>query len=74
VRVLPDIPDFRRLWLGQLASSLGTWLLVVAVPLYVFDLTGSTLATGIAFVAETLPAVVLGPVSGVLVDRLDRRG
>jgi len=73
MRVLWDNPDFRRLWLGQLASSLGTWLLVVAVPLYVFDLTGSTLATGIAFVAETLPAVLLGPVAGVLVDRLDRR-
>jgi predicted MFS family arabinose efflux permease len=73
VRFLLDIPDFRRLWLGQLASSLGTWLLVVAVPLHVFDLTGSTMATGIAFVAETLPAVLLGPVAGVLVDRLDRR-
>ncbi|HEX2809201.1 MAG TPA: MFS transporter, partial [Kineosporiaceae bacterium] len=73
MRVLLDNPDFRRLWLGQLASSLGTWLLVVAVPLHVFDLTGSTMATGIAFAAETLPAVLLGPVAGVLVDRLDRR-
>ena len=70
---LLDNMDFRRLWLGQLASSLGTWLLVVAVPLHVFDLTGSTLATGLAFVAETLPAVLVGPVAGVLVDRVDRR-
>jgi predicted MFS family arabinose efflux permease len=70
---LLDIPDFRRLWVGQLLSSLGTWLLVVAVPLYVFDLTGSTVATGAAFIAETLPAVILGPAAGVLVDRVDRR-
>ena len=70
---LLDISDFRRLWWGQLTSVFGTWLLVVAVPLYVYDLTGSTVATGATFVAETLPALVLGPLAGVLVDRLDRR-
>jgi len=73
VLALWDIGDLRRLWLGQLTSVFGTWLLVVAVPLYVYDLTGSTVATGATFVAETLPALFLGPAAGVLVDRLDRR-
>jgi predicted MFS family arabinose efflux permease len=73
VLALLHIPDFRRLWLSQLLSSLGTWLLVVAVPLHVFDMTGSTVATGAAFIAETLPALVLGPTAGVVVDRVDRR-
>ena len=68
-----NISDFRSLWLGQLASTLGTWLLVVGVPLHIFDVTGSTALTGAAFVAETLPALVFGPAAGVLVDRLDRR-
>jgi MFS family permease len=54
-------------------STFGTWFLVIGVPLRVFDLTGSTAATGAAFVAETVPALVLGPAAGVLVDRLDRR-
>jgi MFS family permease len=65
--------DFRSLWLGQFASTLGTWLLVVGVPLHIFDITGSTALTGAAFVAETLPALLFGPAAGVLVDRLDRR-
>jgi MFS family permease len=65
--------DFRSLWLGQFVSTLGTWLIVVGVPLHVFDLTGSSAATGATFVAETLPALMLGPAAGVLVDRLDRR-
>lgn len=65
--------DFRSLWLGQFASTLGTWLLVVGVPLHIFDLTGSTALTGAAFVAETLPALLFGPAAGVIVDRLDRR-
>jgi predicted MFS family arabinose efflux permease len=64
--------DFRLLWTGQLLSNLGSWLLFVAVPYRVFQLTGSPLATGLTFVAA-LPGTVLSPVAGVLVDRWDRR-
>jgi MFS family permease len=67
------VPDFRRLWLARLVSQLGTWLLVVAVPAYVFELTGSVAATGLTMAAEYLPPLLLGPIAGVLVDRWDRR-
>jgi predicted MFS family arabinose efflux permease len=67
------IRDFRLLMAGRLLSSLGSWLLVVAVPYKVFELTGSALATGITFIAESLPALVIGPVAGVAADRWDRR-
>src|SRR6266540_6951427 len=66
--------DFRLLWAARLLSNLGSWLLVVAIPARVFDLTGSTVATGAAFVAETLPALLLGPIAGVYVDRCQPRG
>ena len=56
-----------------MVSSLGNWLLVVALPAYVFRLTGSLLATGLTIVADYLPALVLGPIAGVLTDRWDRR-
>ena len=65
--------DFRLLWTGQLLSGLGSWLLVVAVPYKVFELTGSALATGFTFIAESLPALVIGPVAGVAADHWDRR-
>ena len=64
--------DFRLVWSGQVLSSVGNWLLVLAVPYYVFALTGSPLATGAAFIAEVLPALVLGPIAGVFVDRWER--
>jgi len=67
------IRDFRRLWIGRLISTAGSWLLVVALPAYVFHLTGSLLATGLTMVAEYLPALLLGPLVGVLTDRWDRR-
>ncbi|GAB2848190.1 MFS transporter [Lentzea nigeriaca] len=38
-----------------------------------FELTGSVFATGMTLAAEYLPALVLGPVAGMLVDRWDRR-
>jgi predicted MFS family arabinose efflux permease len=65
--------DYRLVLTGQLLSSVGTWLLLVAAPFYVFRLTGSTMATGLSMAAETVPAVLLGPVAGVFVDRWDRR-
>lgn len=65
--------DFRFLWGGRAISLLGSWLLVVAVPAHVYALTGSLFATGLTLAAEYLPALLLGPVAGVLVDRWDRR-
>jgi MFS family permease len=67
------IADFRFLLAGNLISGLGSWLLVVAVPYQVFRLTGSTAATGLTLAAESLPALLVGPVAGVFVDRWDRR-
>lgn len=67
------LPDFRFLLIGDLVSNLGSWLLVVALPYRVFQLTGSATATGLALAAEALPALVAGPVAGVFVDRWDRR-
>lgn len=65
--------DFRRLWLAGLISDSGDWLLLVSLPILVFQLTGSPLQTSFAFLVELAPAVVLGPVAGHLADRWDRR-
>lgn len=67
------IRDFRLLLAGQLLSNTGDWLLLVAAPYFVFELTGSTMATGLTLTAESVPAVLLGPVAGVFADRWDRR-
>ncbi|WP_328525241.1 MFS transporter [Kribbella sp. NBC_00359] len=63
--------DFRRLWISGGISGIGSWLLVVAIPFYVFALTGSTVATGLTLALEALPALLLGPWAGVLLDRWD---
>lgn len=67
------IPAFRRLWGAGLISDAGDWLLFIALPLVVFQLTGSAVGTAIAFLLELVPAVVLAPLAARLVGRFDRR-
>jgi predicted MFS family arabinose efflux permease len=67
------IRDFRLLWGGGLISSLGSWLLMLAIPTHIFLVTRSLRATGLTVAAEYLPLLVLGPVAGVFADRWDRR-
>ncbi|MFI7689066.1 MFS transporter [Nonomuraea sp. NPDC049655] len=65
-----------RYWLllgAFLASSLGTWIYRLALPLLVYDLTGSALGTGLVYVTEYLPYLLLGMFGGVIADRFDRR-
>lgn len=65
--------DFRLLWLGQLVSQLGTQFNCMALAWLVLATTGSSVAMGGVFLAQTLPNPLLGWVVGALVDRMDRR-
>lgn len=61
--------DFRLLWTSSAISGIGSWLLVVAIPFHVFQLTGSAAATGFTLALEAIPALIIGPWAGVLLDR-----
>ncbi|MEO7911972.1 MAG: MFS transporter, partial [Roseiflexaceae bacterium] len=65
--------NFALLWAGGLISMLGDWLLFIALPFYIYNLTGSALATGAMFIAETLPLLLFGSIGGVFADRWDRK-
>ncbi len=65
--------NFSLLWLGGLISQSGNWLLLTALPFYVYELTGSALATSGLMMAYIAPGIVFGSVAGVFVDRWDRR-
>jgi MFS family permease len=65
--------DFRLLWLAGLVSFTGNVAFVIALPLHIYRMTGSTLATAGVFAANFLPRILLASVAGVYVDRWDRK-
>jgi MFS family permease len=64
-------PDFRNLWLGQAASTLGDRLIVVALALYITDI-GTPSDVGVVLAAHFIPFVALLLIGGVWADRLPR--
>ena len=78
-RLLVDItplrvsPAYRRLWIGNTLSFVGTQLTLVAVSLEVFALTGSSFAVGLLGLAALGPLVAAGLYGGAIADRRDRR-
>lgn len=65
--------NFALVWASGFVSDAGDWLLMIALPLFAFAVTGSALGASTVFLAELVPTLVLGSFLGVLVDRWDHR-
>ena len=65
--------NFRLLYIGQTISQLGDWFNTVAVYALLLDLTGSATAVAWMLIVQMLPIGIVGPLAGVVVDRLNRR-
>jgi MFS family permease len=71
--LLRNNPNYRYTWMGQVVSEVGDHFNTVAVMSLALHLTGSGLAVGGTMLARTIPAILAGPMSGVVLDRFDRR-
>lgn len=65
--------SFSALWTSGLISLFGDRIHQVALAVIVFGVTKSPIAVGFVFFAATLPNLLLGPISGTLVDRWDQK-
>src|SRR5215210_6356930 len=65
-------PDFRNLWLAQTTSAMGDGVVVVALALFVTDLTDDPTQVGIVIGAQLVPLVSFLLIGGVWADRLPR--
>ena len=68
---LRDYPAFRALWWSTLYASSAWWAQNVVLAWLAFDLTGSELAVATAAAVGFAP-MLLGPVGGLLADRMHR--
>jgi len=65
--------SFTLLWIGQLISSMGSALTVLAASILVYRVTNSALSVGLMLIATSGPTVLIGLIAGVFVDRYDRK-
>ena len=65
--------DYRIDLAGSTISLHGLWIYRVALGWFAWELTGSEFWVGIVAFTQFAPAVVFGPIFGVLADRFDRR-
>jgi MFS family permease len=65
--------NYRYTWLGQIVSETGDYFNNIAVFSLVMSVSGSGLVVSAVMLSRAIPAVLAGPVAGVILDRFDRR-
>ena len=73
VRPLRESRPFRRLWFGTGVSAIGSQITTVAIPIQVYDLTGSTLLVGLLGGVALVPLLTVPLYAGAVADAVDRR-
>jgi MFS family permease len=75
LRVLRTNPDFARLWWAQVISLTGDWFNTIALSTLVvaYSPNNEGLAISALLLARFIPPMLISPISGVLVDRFDRK-
>ena len=65
--------NFKVYLIGHIPNVIGVWVVRVAMGWLAWELTESAFWLGAIAAADSLPVLLLGPIGGVLADRLDRR-
>ena len=64
---------FMIVWFGQVVSNLGSSMTGFGLGIWVYQETGSAMNLAYIVLAARLPALVVSPFAGALIDRWDRR-
>jgi MFS family permease len=65
--------NYRYTWMGQIVSEIGDHFNNIAVFALAMALTRSGLVVTGIMLARAIPAITMGPLAGVLLDRFDRK-
>lgn len=67
------LKTFGVIWIGQLVSLLGSSLTTFALGVWALERTSSVTQYTLIILSASLPAIIVAPFAGALVDRWDRR-
>ncbi len=65
--------SYRFLWASTFFSSGGFWLQQIVIGWLTYDITQSAFLTTLAMGLDALPILFIGPLGGLLADKVDRR-
>ena len=65
--------DFLYLWVSNLFNASASWFQQITVPWVVWQMSHSPFWVGVAGGMRSFPFLFIGPLAGVLADRVDRR-
>ncbi len=67
------LPNFRLLLTGTVLANAGMWIQQITLSWLVYDLTGSGAMLGSINLVRSISALGMTPLTGVLIDRVNRR-
>lgn len=67
------IKNFQKLWGSQLLSQITLSLVNFVIILRIYEETHSTIAVSLVWLFYAIPAVLLGPFSGTIIDLVEKR-
>lgn len=65
--------DFILVVIGQIISLFGNATIRFALPLYLLNLTGSSVIYGTVTACAFIPSIMLSPIGGIVADRVNKR-
>jgi len=65
--------DFAIFWIGAILTNTGKFITTLAVPMVIYQMTGSATMVGLVATFQYVPGVIMGPIGGSLADKLNRR-
>ncbi|GAB1268691.1 MFS transporter [Aurantivibrio infirmus] len=65
--------NYRRYFIGQFISNVGTWVYTIALALLVLETTGKTQDIGVSMGLQFLPLLFLGAYGGAIADKFPPR-
>src|SRR4051812_21779411 len=72
-RLTRENRNFRRLWSAQIISEIGDWFYTLAIYSLLLEYTGKASSVALALILQVLPQTFIGPIAGVVNDRISRR-
>lgn len=65
--------NFLIVWLGQLLSTIGSNMTSFAIEIWAWEITGQATTITLVGFFSLLPSIIITPISGVIVDRFNRK-